>query len=224
MMMSAPFVMLGFAMCTYSSANHSATAADLSHFRRHRMYASTALSLLRRLLTFTSYAAMNAHVRYAAAFMVAIGAFSFGSLCTAFSAANVTSDTARAAALGTTVFMGNVGGLISTWTFLPYVQPPSAVETAAVSSSFTRSHSPASSELADLLVLRRRHAPRYLPGNAFNLAGSSIMLILSIAIWLWMRKENRAKENGRDDHYIEGKTDQEIADLNQKHPAFRFAY
>ncbi|EMS24265.1 hypothetical protein NBRC10512_000898 [Rhodotorula toruloides] len=149
MMMSAPFVMLGFAMYIGS---------------------------------------MNAHVRYAAAFMVAIGAFSFGSLCTAFSAANVTSDTARAAALGTTVFMGNVGGLISTWTFLP------------------------------------RHAPRYLPGNAFNLAGSSIMLILSIAIWLWMRKENRAKENGRDDHYIEGKTDQEIADLNQKHPAFRFAY
>ncbi|BGP71095.1 hypothetical protein NBRC10513v2_004460 [Rhodotorula toruloides] len=149
MMISAPFVMLGFAMYIGS---------------------------------------MNAHVRYAAAFMVAIGAFSFGSLCTAFSAANVTSDTARAAALGTTVFMGNVGGLISTWTFLP------------------------------------RHAPRYLPGNAFNLAGSSIMLILSVAIWLWMRKENRAKENGRDDHYIEGKTDQEIADLNQKHPAFRFAY
>jgi hypothetical protein len=50
------------------------------------------------------------------------------------------------------------------------------------------------------------------------------MFILSVAIWLWMRRENRAKENGRDDYRLEGKTEAEIADLNQKHPAFRFAY
>jgi len=50
--------------------------------------------------------------------MVAIGAFSFGALCTAWAAANVTSDTARASAIGTVVMFGNCGGLIATWTFL----------------------------------------------------------------------------------------------------------
>ncbi|GAA6005711.1 uncharacterized protein JCM10292_006747 [Rhodotorula paludigena] len=131
---------------------------------------------------------MDPQVRYAASFMVAIGAFSFGALCTAWAAANVTSDTARASALGTVVLFGNVGGLISTWTMLPNA------------------------------------APRFLPGNAFNLSNSSVMLILSIFLWLYQIRENRAKENGRDDWRIEGLTQTEIEDLGQKHPGFRFRY
>jgi hypothetical protein len=33
------------------------------------------------------------------------------------------SDTARASAIGTVVMLGNVGGLISTWSFLPFDSP-----------------------------------------------------------------------------------------------------
>lgn len=36
---------------------------------------------------------------------------------------NVASDTARAAALGYVVMLGNCGGLISTWSFLPSDAP-----------------------------------------------------------------------------------------------------
>lgn len=50
--------------------------------------------------------------------MVATGSFAFGALTTAWAAANVTSDSARAAAIGTVIMFGNCGGLISTWTFL----------------------------------------------------------------------------------------------------------
>ncbi|KAK5130935.1 hypothetical protein LTR08_001538 [Meristemomyces frigidus] len=57
--------------------------------------------------------------RYAATFLIALGAFSFGALCNAQVSANVVSDTARSAAIGTNVMLGNVGGLISTWSFLP---------------------------------------------------------------------------------------------------------
>lgn len=67
-------------------------------------------------------------------------------------------------------------------------------------------------------------APRFLPGNAFNLSNSSVMLILSIFLWLYQIRENRAKENGRDDWRIEGLTQTEIEDLGQKHPGFRFRY
>ena len=52
--------------------------------------------------------------RYAATVLIAIGAFSFGALCNANVSANVVSDSARAAAIGTNVMMGNIGGLIST--------------------------------------------------------------------------------------------------------------
>jgi Na+/melibiose symporter-like transporter len=63
------------------------------------------------------------HVRYGATFIIASGAFSFGALCNAQVAANVVSDTARSAAIATNVMFGNVGGLISTWSFLPFDSP-----------------------------------------------------------------------------------------------------
>ncbi|KAF1938705.1 MFS transporter [Clathrospora elynae] len=68
-------------------------------------------------------ASTNAQVRYGATFLIASGAFSFGALCNAQGSANVVSDTARASAIGTVVVFGNVGGLISTWSFLPFDGP-----------------------------------------------------------------------------------------------------
>lgn len=63
------------------------------------------------------------HVRYGATFLITSGAFAFGALCNAQVSANVVSDTARAAAIGTDVMMGNIGGLVSTWSFLSFDAP-----------------------------------------------------------------------------------------------------
>ncbi|KAJ5691767.1 hypothetical protein N7462_001190 [Penicillium macrosclerotiorum] len=68
-------------------------------------------------------ASENNMVRYGATFIIASGAFAFGALCNAHVSANVVSDTARSSAIGTTVMFGNVGGLISTWSFLPSDAP-----------------------------------------------------------------------------------------------------
>lgn len=65
----------------------------------------------------------EAQVRYGATFLIASGSFSFGALCNANSSANVVSDTARSSAIGTTVMLGNIGGLIATWSFLPFDGP-----------------------------------------------------------------------------------------------------
>jgi len=65
----------------------------------------------------------EAMVRYGATFLIASGAFAFGALCNAHASANVVSDTARASAIATAVMFGNVGGLISTWSFLPFDGP-----------------------------------------------------------------------------------------------------
>lgn len=68
-------------------------------------------------------ASTNSHVRYGATFLIAAGAFSYGALTNAQVSANVVSDTARSAAIGTNVMFGNIGGLISTWSFLPFDGP-----------------------------------------------------------------------------------------------------
>lgn len=68
-------------------------------------------------------ASTNAQVRYGATFLIASGAFAFGALCNAQVSANVVSDTARSSAIGTNVMFGNIGGLISTWSFLPFDAP-----------------------------------------------------------------------------------------------------
>jgi peptidoglycan/LPS O-acetylase OafA/YrhL len=68
-------------------------------------------------------ASNNASVRYGATFLIASGAFAFGALCNAQVSANVISDTARSSAIGTNVMFGNIGGLISTWSFLPKDAP-----------------------------------------------------------------------------------------------------
>lgn len=69
-----------------------------------------------------------------------------------------------------------------------------------------------------------KDGPEYVPGNAFNLAGSTTMFILAGGLWWWQAKENRAKERGRDDHYLEGRTEEEIRMLGTRHPAWRYSY
>lgn len=68
-------------------------------------------------------ASTDPNVRYGATFLIAAGAFSFGALCNAHVSANVVSDAARSSAIGTNVMFGNIGGLISTWSFLPFDAP-----------------------------------------------------------------------------------------------------
>jgi sugar phosphate permease len=68
-------------------------------------------------------ASRDPQVRYGATFLIASGAFIFGPLCNAQVSANVVSDTARSSAIGMNVMMGNIGGLISTWSFLPFDGP-----------------------------------------------------------------------------------------------------
>lgn len=99
---SAPLMMVGYIMVSES----------------HRKAASR-----HGLTTHQFLASHNSRVRYGATFIIASGAFSFGALCNAHASANVVSDTARASAIGTVVMFGNVGGLISTWSFLPFDGP-----------------------------------------------------------------------------------------------------
>jgi len=68
-------------------------------------------------------ASENSSVRYGATFLIASSMFALGPLTNAQVAANVVSDTARSGAIGMNVMMGNIGGLVSAWSFLPWDAP-----------------------------------------------------------------------------------------------------
>lgn len=68
-------------------------------------------------------ASKNPQVRYGATFLVASSAFALGPITNAQVAANVVSDTARSSAIGLNVMFGNIGGLVSTWSFLSWDGP-----------------------------------------------------------------------------------------------------
>jgi len=128
----------------------------------------------------------NPHARYGATFIITAGAFSFGALCNAQVSANVVTDTARASAIGTNVMFGNIGGLISTWIFLPW------------------------------------DAPNYHIGNGLNLATSSMILLLSIAMLFFMKWDNQKREKADVDSQLERMDTHTLADLDWKHPSFRW--
>ncbi|OQN95594.1 hypothetical protein B0A48_18299 [Cryoendolithus antarcticus] len=131
-------------------------------------------------------ASTEAQVRYGATFLITTGAFSFGALTNAQVSANVVSDTARAAAIGTNVMFGNIGGLISTWAFLPF------------------------------------DTPNYHIGNGLNLATATVILLLSIGMYFFVKMDNKKRESKDIDSELDGLSDKAIQDLDWKHPAFRW--
>ncbi|KAL9571029.1 hypothetical protein ACKAV7_005366 [Fusarium commune] len=65
----------------------------------------------------------NPHLRYAATFLPVCGIFALGAFPNAHVSANVISDTSRSSAVAFNVMLGNIGGLVSTWAFLPFDGP-----------------------------------------------------------------------------------------------------
>jgi len=65
-------------------------------------------------------------------------------------------------------------------------------------------------------------APNYLRGNAANLGASSFACVLTVALMLYLRRENSERAKGRRDGILEGKTPAEIAQLGYRHPDFRY--
>ncbi|KAK2029188.1 major facilitator superfamily transporter [Colletotrichum zoysiae] len=127
-----------------------------------------------------------ARVRYGATFLIASSAMVLGPMSNAHISANVVSDTARSSAIGMNVMFGNVGGLISTWSFIS------------------------------------KDAPDYPIGNGLNLAASSMILIVATSAWFWMKWDNKRRDELSIEEELAGMPEEEIRDLDWKHPAFRW--
>lgn len=125
-------------------------------------------------------------MRYTAIFIIFSGIFTYGALTNSHAAANVISDTAKSSAIATNVMMGNIGGLVSTWAFVP------------------------------------SDAPRYMIGNGLNLAALVTIISIAIVLYFWIKKDNARRERLDVAAELEGKTIQEIQDMDWKHPGFKW--
>ncbi|KAK3303198.1 major facilitator superfamily domain-containing protein [Chaetomium strumarium] len=128
----------------------------------------------------------NSNARYAATFLLSSSLFAIGPLSNAQVSANVVSDTARSSSIGLNVMMGNVGGLISTWSYLPW------------------------------------DGPNYHIGNGLNLAACCTVLIVSTLTLFWMKWDNKRRDGRSVEEELAGMSQQEIQDLDWRHPAFRW--
>lgn len=157
--------------------------------RRTRYFILCAPLMMIGYIMFLATETSQGLVRYGATFVITVGAFSFGALTNAQVSANVVSDTARSSAIGTNVMFGNIGGLISTWSFLS------------------------------------NDAPDYPTGNGLNLATATCILLLSIGLFFWMKRDNKVRDEGRSkvkEEDLVGMSEQEKEDLDWRHPDFRW--
>lgn len=130
----------------------------------------------------------DSNTRYAASFLVAMGAFPMGAFMPGWASANQNTDSGRAGAIGLVVMLGNVGGLISCWSYLSI------------------------------------HTPNFLPGNALNVAASAAIIVMVAGLTVYLRNENKRRDNGERDQRLEGLPASEAELLGHNHPAFRYRY
>ncbi|KAH6685921.1 major facilitator superfamily domain-containing protein [Plectosphaerella plurivora] len=140
------------------------------------------------MVGFTMFlASTNPYVRYAASFLVATTAFTTGPLTNAQVSANVIGDAARSSAIGFNVMLGNLGGLIATWSYLPW------------------------------------DSPNYRIGNGLNLATSSSILVVSLVTMVWMKNDNKRRDQRAALADTAELNAADVDRLDWKHPEFRWA-
>lgn len=81
---------------------------------------------------------------------------------------------------------GNIGGLISTWSYLEW------------------------------------DGPNYHIGNGLNLAASSMILIIGLLAWRWMKWDNNKRGKRNAEEELAGMSQKEVSNLDWKHPGFRW--
>ncbi|EEP76377.1 predicted protein [Uncinocarpus reesii 1704] len=65
-------------------------------------------------------------------------------------------------------------------------------------------------------------APRYIKGHAINFGAAVLCCILMTAATLYLRLQNKKKENGEYDYLLEGLDESEQAALGHNHPEYKF--
>ncbi|EAS28559.3 MFS transporter [Coccidioides immitis RS] len=67
-----------------------------------------------------------------------------------------------------------------------------------------------------------RHSPRYVMGHAVTLSLTAFSACIYAFMWYWYKRANKLREQGKEDGKIEGMTEEEIQEMGDRNPRFRF--
>ncbi|ORY00896.1 major facilitator superfamily domain-containing protein, partial [Clohesyomyces aquaticus] len=67
-----------------------------------------------------------------------------------------------------------------------------------------------------------KDAPKYHTGHSINLGGQIGVLFLALGGIAYCNWENKQRAQGKRDHRLQGKTEEEIRDLGYRHPEYRY--
>lgn len=67
-----------------------------------------------------------------------------------------------------------------------------------------------------------RNAPRYIMGHTVTLALTAFSACIYAFMWYWYRRINQLREQGMEDDKIEGLSEEEVEEMGDRNPRFRF--
>ncbi|EER40921.1 MFS transporter [Histoplasma capsulatum H143] len=67
-----------------------------------------------------------------------------------------------------------------------------------------------------------KDGPRYIKGHAVTLALTGFSAVIYTFMWFHYKRINKARSVGLEDHKIEGMTEEEISEMGDRNPRFRY--
>lgn len=80
-----------------------------------------------------------------------------------------------------------------------------------------------SSGVASPFLFATKFAPHFRPGYIASMGMLTVAFILNLILHLHFKRQNKLRDEGKYDHLIEGKTEEEIEAMGENSPRFRFA-
>ncbi|KAK0386582.1 hypothetical protein NLU13_6417 [Sarocladium strictum] len=73
-------------------------------------------------------------------------------------------------------------------------------------------------------LYKTNEGPRFIKGHAISMAFVAVSTIIYIIFWLWFRRENKLRAEGKRDENVRGMSEEEIEELGEHNPRFRYTY
>ncbi|KAA8913618.1 major facilitator superfamily domain-containing protein [Sphaerosporella brunnea] len=64
--------------------------------------------------------------------------------------------------------------------------------------------------------------PRFIKGHAVSLSMGGMAALMYLLLWIVFARRNRQREKGLEDHKLDGKTPQEVAEMGDESPNYRY--
>ncbi|KAF5970476.1 allantoate permease [Fusarium bulbicola] len=73
-------------------------------------------------------------------------------------------------------------------------------------------------------LYKTHEGPRFVKGHAISMALVAMSSLIYMAFWAWFRRQNQRKVEGKEDHRIQGLTEEEAEELGEHNPRFHYTY